>query len=118
MSFLVKEYAIPIMGNVHFIQASGYDEMNGKYYSKIQKSRIILANHCESLDELSDKSFVEIKKYFETNKISLEEEIVEKNKTVKTLGTLLSEANKDDWLKQKQTENPLQLELQKKQKIL
>ncbi len=122
MSFLIKEYDIPLLGKVQLLQSTGYTTLfNGKYYAKNKELGDFCVN-CGSEKELMEKSGAEIKKYFELRKTSCEREIDEKTAEKGELIVLLNginfvsrEKNFESWLKIFRTQNPLQLECQKSQ---
>jgi hypothetical protein len=122
MSFLIKEYDIPFLGKVELLQATGYSaSFNGKYYAKNKELGNFCVD-CETPEELIEKTGAEIKKYFESRKISCETEISEKIAEKAGLIVILNsitfaskQTNFESWLKIHQTQNPLQLERQKSQ---
>lgn len=120
MSFLVKEYKIPSLGKVELIKSTGYDKsFNGKYYAENGELGKF-CRKCESVEELMEKVSSEIKNYIKNYVDGLEKRIIEEEEKKGKLESLLDKINtiknesqeKCDWLKEYQTENPLQLEYQ------
>jgi len=124
MSFLVKEYNIPFLGKVELIKATGYDESNGKYYAKNDKIGEFCTK-CKSVEELMENVSLKVKECIQGH-INYLEKCISKEETEKSkLGDVLNEINimKEEsqkefyWLKQYQTENPLQLEIQDAERL-
>jgi len=120
MSFLVKEYNIPFLGKVELIEATNYDKsISGKYYAKNDKMGVF-CEKCESLEELMKNVSLKIKECigYKIEKSKKEIILEEKNKRelekiLKKIDVKEEKSQKDsDWLKQYQTDNPLQLEYQ------
>lgn len=120
MSFLVKEYNIPFLGKVELIEATNYDKsVNGKYYAKNDKMGIF-CEKCESSEELMKNVGSKIKECIEYKIKELKKKIISEENNKRDLEGILKkidikkeELQKDsDWLREYQTNNPLQLEYQ------
>jgi hypothetical protein len=125
MGFLVKEYEIPLLGKVELLDSNGgYTEhFNGKYYAQSSLTGVFVKK-CESVEELMGKVSSEIKKYIKDAIVASGNKITREQKRKNDLETTLEKINvkesdsqkEFDWLKQYQTDNPLQLEIQDAEK--
>lgn len=120
MSFLVKEYEIPVLGKVELLDSNGgYSEhFNGKYYARNDKLGEF-CKKCESVEELIEKTGNKVKDYFEKQVALSEQKINNEKEKKEKLELILEKVNDlknpkevEEWLKQYQTDNPLQLEIQ------
>jgi hypothetical protein len=120
MSFLVKEYNVPFLGKIELIEASSYDKsLNGSYYAKNDNMGVFCEN-CKSAEELIKKVGLKIKECIKYKIDESQDKIINEKKNQKDLELILKKTNikngglqkRDDWLKQYQTDNPLQLEYQ------
>ena len=117
MSFLVKEYDVPFLGKVKFIEATEYDKsFNGKYYASNKKLGEGFCKDCNSLEELKEKANKEIVSYLRMKKRTSELTIESEKEKINKLESHLSEAKSNDWMEKYQTRNHLQLEFQEKEK--
>lgn len=108
------------MGEVSLLDSNGgyAHSITGRYYSKNEKKAIICKN-CDSEKELIVKTSNIIKNYFE-KQVALSEEVIDKEREkIRKLELILEKmkglknpAEVEKWLKQYQTDNPLQLEYQ------
>jgi len=123
MSFLAKEYEIPFLGKVELIEASGYDKsLNGNYYAtnkELGDFAIKCVSVCELIKEVKEK----VEDYLKKQKTFCESKIEKQKKELGELETILISLPKDkedkeieDWFKEYQTDNPLQLEYQDAEK--
>jgi|GEM_PF-6725093 len=124
MGFLVKEYDLPGIGKIKLIESGlrGYEKhFYGKYYSEIVNCSKKLVTGCNSLEELMEKTSNRISILCKERKNILSEQINEKEQEATRLNNLEEEINHSEnktlWLKEYQTDNPLQLELQNKLKL-
>ena len=115
MGFLIKEYKIPILGIVKFMEeATGYDKSFKRTYYAQSNSLGKFCINCNSIEELTEKVTKEIRDYFNIQKKDLELEIENEKKKLNNLESHLSELEKENWIDKYQTDNELQLEKQKK----
>jgi hypothetical protein len=129
MSLLIKEYEVPFLGKVELLDSNGgyVEHFNGKYFAKSSLTGEFVKN-CESVEELMEKVSLEIKNYIKDTIVASDKKIAIEQKNKSNLEKTLEKANiKEnasqtdyDWLKQYQTDNPLQLEIQhaKKKKVI
>ncbi len=120
MSFLVKEYNIPFLGKIELIEATGYDEsFNGRYYAN-NENMGIFCEKCKSAEELIEKVGLKIKECIAYKIEEAQNRIIKEKNGKKNLEIILKKIstkkgelqNEDNWLKEYQTDNPLQLEYQ------
>ena len=120
MSFLVKEYNLPFLGKVELIEATSYDKsISGKYYAKNDKIGVF-CEKCESFEELMKNVSSKIKECIEYKIKESKKKIISEENNKRDLERILKKidikeekSQKDsDWLKEYQTDNPLQLEYQ------
>ncbi len=123
MSFLIKEYKIPLLGKVELLGGTGYNKsFYGEYYAQNKKLGHGFVKGCNSTEELQTKVMEEIKEYFNQQKTILELAIESKKEKLNKLeGNLLDideeiENNSFEWLEQYQTDNCLQREYQEVEK--
>lgn len=120
MGLLVKEYNIPFLGKIKLIEATGYEKsFNGRYFAN-NENMGVFCQKCESAKELIEKVGLKIKECIGYKIEEAEAKIMEEEKNKENLeGVLRKMTIKDDklqdeesWLKEYQTDNPLQLEYQ------
>jgi hypothetical protein len=123
MSFLEREYEIPFFGKVELIKATGYDKsFNGNYYAKNNHFEKF-AKKSESVEELIEKTSNKVKDYLEKQVTLSEQKINNEKEKKEKLELILEKVNDlknpkevEEWLKEYQTDNPLQLEIQSAEK--
>jgi len=120
MSFLVKEYEISFLGEVKLIEATGYDKsFNGNYYAENNKLGIF-CRQSKSIEKLMENVSFRIKSYIQKEIKNSEKRIVKEKEKKTELELILEKTSIEentsqknyDWLKEYQTDNPLQLEYQ------
>ena len=117
MSFLIKEYEIPFLGKVSLVEATRYSKsFNGAYYAENKQLGKGFCRDCNTFEELKEKVNEAIANYFKMRKVVAEQEIKEDEKRISKLECHLTETKYNDWMDKYQTDNPLQLEKQKKKK--
>jgi hypothetical protein len=116
MSFLVKEYNIPLLGEVRIIEGTRYDKREGgKYYA--ESEHWDEDNICsDSLEELNEMLLNQIKFCYNEKR---EERVKEKISLEKKIKELIGHINdleeiedKNEWLNHYHTNNPLELDNQ------
>jgi hypothetical protein len=126
MSLLIKEYEVPLLGKVELLDSNGgyVEHFNGKYYAQSSLTGVFVKK-CGSVEELMEKVSLKVKDYIKDEIVASGNKIarIQKNKndletTLEKINVKESDSQKEfDWLKQYQTDNPLQLEIQHAEKL-